>query len=194
MARKRMMVMAVFDHLRDAEHAIAGLKSMGIGADEISVLAHPDSLPSSRVNIAVAKNGVGMTTAGLTVTLIGIALCAVPLAGLLTAAPLILAGGLASVATGHRPVDDLRELGVPKEDAELAIENARRGSISVFALVERSQARRIAEIMARAGAIDFHDRAAKWEERGWEYEPNAPAYTHAELFRERHAQDAYAGY
>lgn len=182
MRRKTAAVMGVFDHGREAEHAIAGLKSLGVAPEDILILAHPDTLPrSSHHHVLQPVNGIGMTTAGLAVTLVGIALCAVPLAGLFTAPPLLIAGGIASVTARSRPIDDLRDLGMPLEDAEAAVESVRRGGIAVVARVERSYVRRVAEVLTRAGAVDFRERAAQWEDAGWHFEPNAPPYASEQL-------------
>lgn len=189
MARKMMVVMGVFDDARSAGHAIAALKSLGVTEDELSILAHPEAIPNAKytphAHFMEPKNGTGMTTAGLAATLVGIGLCAVPLLGLLTAGPLVVAGGVAAVTGRNRPVDDIRDLGVPREDAEIAIEAARRGGITLLARVDRTYARRVAETMARAGAIDYQQRANEWEADGWVFEPNAPAYSKDELRRAR---------
>lgn len=186
MRTRGMAVMGVFDRVRDAEHAIAGLKSLGVTPEDIMILAHPETMPpSKRHHVLEPQNGIGMTTAGLAATLVGIGLCAVPLAGLFTAPPLLIAGGIASVTGRSRPIDELRDLGVPLEDAELAIENVRRGGIALVARVDSGYTRRVAEVMARAGAVDFHERAAQWEDAGWIFEPNAPAYTAEQLRAER---------
>lgn len=187
MGRKMMVVMGVFEDARAAGHALAGLKTLGVTEDEISILAHPNAIPEHKKHTTSfePRNGTALTTASLAATLVGIGLCAVPLLGLLTAGPLVLAGGVASVSGRNRPVDDLRDLGVPREDAEIAIESARRGGISILARVDRTYARRVAEILARAGAIDYRQRARVWESDGWTFAPNAPAYTPDQLRRER---------
>lgn len=184
--KNEMIALGVFDEVRDAEHAIAALKALGVPSDEISILAHPEAIPEShRARALEPSSGVGVTTAGLVTTLVGIGLCAIPLAGLLTAGPLVLAGGVASVTGKGRPMDDLREYGVPLEDAEYAFESVRRGGIVVLARVDRSLVRRVSEAMARANAVDFRRRAMEWEDGGWEFEPNAPPYTADEIARER---------
>jgi hypothetical protein len=187
MARYNMVVMGVFDEVRDAEYAIAALKSLGLKNEDISILAHPEAIPGSHhvQTIMEPSSGASVTTAGMVATLVGIGLCAIPLAGLLTAGPLVLAGGLASVTGANRPVDDLQEFGVPHEDAQVAIESVRRGGIAVIALVDRTMVRRASEAMARANAVDFRLRAEHWERDGWVFEPNAPAYTAVQIARER---------
>lgn len=189
MARKMMVVMGVFDDARSAGRAIAELKALGVTDSEISILAHPEAIPNHKRHAAThllqPKSGVGMTTAGLAATLVGIGLCAVPLLGLLTAGPLVVAGGVASVSGKNRPVDDIRDLGVSREDAEIAIEFARRGGISIVARVDRTYARRVAEALAAAGAVDYRKRADEWEANGWVFEPNAPAYSTERLRKER---------
>jgi hypothetical protein len=189
MARKMMVVMGVFDDARSAGHAIAQLKAFGVTDEELSILAHPEAIPTHKrhpqTHLMEPKNGTGMTTAGLAATLVGIGLCAVPLLGLLTAGPLVIAGGVAAVTGKNRPVDDIRDLGVPREDAEIAIEAARRGGITLLARVERQYARPVAKIMARGGAIDYRRRADEWEAEGWVFEPNAPAYSQEQVRRNR---------
>jgi hypothetical protein len=182
-----MVVLGVFDEVRDAEYAIAALKALTVPADEISILAHPEAIPGTNRARPVTQpsTGVAMTTAGMVATLVGIGLCAIPLAGLLTAGPLMLAGGIASVAESSRPIDDMREYGVPFEDAKLAMENVRRGGIAVLARVDRSMVRRVSEAMDRSNAVDFRQRALEWENEGWEFQPNAPPYRAEEIARER---------
>jgi hypothetical protein len=121
----------------------------------------------------------------LTITLVGIVLCAIPLAGLLTAGPLALLGGAASLSRAGNPTDDLVELGVDREDAKIAHECVRRGGIVVVARVDRTLTRRAAEALARAGTIDFRSRADAWEAEGWEYEPNAPMWSTDQVWRSR---------
>jgi hypothetical protein len=181
-----MVVLGVFDEARDAEYAIAGLKSLGL-RDEISILAHPEAIPrSQRVHTMMEpSSGVAMTTAGMVATLVGIGLCAIPLAGLLTAGPLVLAGGVASVSGKDRPLDDMREFGVPYEDAQIAIESVRRGGIAVLARVDQALVRRVSEVLSRANAVDFRRRALDWEREGWEFIPNAPAYTAEQIAESR---------
>lgn len=183
MARKMMTLMGIFDELSDAENGIAALKSMAVPEGSISVLAHQGAVAGEverergGPDLVRDANGTVATTAGLTLTLVGIVLCAIPLAGLLTAGPLAVLGGAASLSRTGNPVDDLVELGVDREDAKLAHECLRRGSIVVVATCDRTLARRAADAMARAGAIDFRKRADEWEREGWEYEPNAPMWS-----------------
>lgn len=171
-----MALMGVFDHVAGAENAIAALQSIGVREQDISLLAHEATIPAARGAIADA-NGTLFTPVGLAVTLVGIVLCAIPLAGLLTAGPLALLGGAASLFRTGNPVDDLAELGVEREDAKIAHECLRRGAIIVVAQCDRALTRRAAGVIERAGAIDFRARAAEWEAEGWEYEPNAPMWS-----------------
>jgi len=187
MARNTMVVMGVFDNVRDAEYAIAALKSLGLKNDEINILAHPVSIPRSHEvkHMMEPSSGAAVTTAGMVATLVGIGLCAIPLAGLLTAGPLVVAGGVASVSGKNRPYDDLRDYGVPNEDAQLAIECVRRGCIAAIAKVDRTMVRRASEAMGRANAIDFRRRGEEWEREGWVFEPNAPAWTEEQIANAR---------
>ncbi|MBI2393857.1 MAG: hypothetical protein HYV09_30070 [Deltaproteobacteria bacterium] len=189
MARKMMVLMGVFDDLRSAEHGIAAVKSLGVPTDEISVIVHhaavPPDLREQHEGAFDLSSGSVATTAGLTVTLVGIVLCAIPLAGLLTAGPLAVLGGAASLSRTGSPVDDLVELGVAREDAKIAHECLRRGGIIVVARCDRDIARRVAEAIGRAGAIDFRARADQWELEGWVYEPNAPMWTAEQIERQR---------
>lgn len=190
MARKMMVLMGVFDDLRSAEHGIAAVKSLGVPTEEISVIAHQAAVPrehraQQEESAFEPSSGSVATTAGLTVTLVGIVLCAIPLAGLLTAGPLAVLGGAASLARTGSPVDDMVELGVAREDAKIAHECLRRGGIIVVARCDRDIARRVAEALARAGAIDFRARADQWEAEGWVYEPNAPMWTVEQIERQR---------
>jgi len=185
MARKMMALMGVFDTSSAVENAIAALKSLGVDPHEISVVAHHAAVPAAEGSFARDADGTVATTAGLTVTLVGIVLCAIPLAGLLTAGPLALLGGAASLSRAGNPTDDLVELGVDREDAKIAHECVRRGGIVVVARVDRTLTRRAAEAMARAGAIDFRSRADAWEAEGWEYEPNAPMWSTDQVWRSR---------
>lgn len=191
MARKMMTLMGIFDELADAENGIAALKSIGVPPDSISVVAH-EAVAEGAIERDVGNpdvirdaNGTIVATAGLTLTLVGIVLCAIPLAGLLTAGPLAVLGGAASVAETGNPVDDLAELGVDRDDAKIAHECLRRGGIVIVATCDRTLARRAADALARAGAIDFRKRAEDWERDGWEYEPNAPMWSRAKIAESR---------
>lgn len=190
MARPMMALMGVFEDVAGAENAIAAMQSIGVRERDISLLAHEATIPAARGAIADA-NGTLFTPVGLAVTLVGIVLCAIPLAGLLTAGPLAILGGAASLWRTGNPVDDLAELGVDRADAKIAHECLRRGAIIVVALCDRPLVRRAAGALARAGAIDFRARAAAWEAEGWEYEPNAPMWSaaHVEASKEIRVSD-----
>jgi hypothetical protein len=190
---KKLVVMGIFDDVRNAEHAIANLVAVPVARNDIGIIAHPYAVPHAQnvPGMPEPKSGAMVATAGMAATLVGIALCAIPLAGLLTAGPLVVLGGAASlIAAQPGSPDALEELGVPRSDAKLAVECMRRGGIVIVAPADRDRARRVADAMAQAGPIDFRRRVEEWESEGWTFEPNGPLWTREEIERERMRRQA----
>ncbi len=196
MAREKLVVMGAFDDIRDAEHAIANLIAVPIARDDVAVVAHPEAMPHRAHEAHVApKSGAVATTAGMAMTLVGIALCAIPLAGLLTAPPLIILGGAAALVNARPDSPDaLTELGVPRADAKIAVEHVRRGGIVLVVRTDRDRAHRAAEAMSRARSINLQTRADQWEASGWVFEPNAPMWTRERIHEDRALRLARASY
>lgn len=189
MATQRMVVMGVFDDALQAERAVARMTALGVPRDEISFMAHPAAIRGEQrqdFERSITKSGAVAGGATLAATLVGIALFAVPLGAVLVAGPLALFGGAAAAwGAPYFSPDSLSELGVRRADAKLAIEAVRRGGVVVAARIDDRLVRPVADAMDRAGAIDLRGRAAEWEREGWDYEPNAPIWTVAEIERER---------
>jgi hypothetical protein len=122
--------------------------------------------------------GLAASLMGLAIPGIGPIIAAGPIVAMLTGA------GVGAVAGGL--IGGLTDMGVSKPDAEYYAESVRRGGALVTVRADDSRAERAAEVMREHGAIDIERRAGQWRERGWTgYDEKAPAYTTADLDRDR---------
>jgi hypothetical protein len=194
MAKKQIVILAVFDDVVNAEQAIRSISALGVDRDALAILAHSAAIPCGdpAPGPFAPRSGVVAASSAMAATLLGIAFFAVPLGGLLAAGPLAFFGGAAAMVP-VRPdsPDALVDLGVPHSDAKIAVESVRRGGIAlVVTLDEGAHVRSIAEAIARAGAVDLAARADAWEREGWTFEPNAPIWSRAQIDADRDARRA----
>jgi hypothetical protein len=194
----------LYDDYDTASRAVAELEREGVPHGDISIVAsnaegwydRDRSSPrvdrdhdgrDDRAEGAAAGAGIGATLGGLAGLLAGLGLLAIPGIG-----PVVAAGWLASTAavaaaggTAGGLIGALTQSGVGENEANAYAEGVRRGGTLVTARVPEIDRARYESILDRS-AVNIRERSATWERSGWNrFDPAAPAYTPAEIRRER---------
>lgn len=185
-------VVGLFDEIVDAEAVVRELIEEGAQREHISLIRTGSDIygqsfgaPISGTTASGAAVGGARTELGSllsnirTVTLPGIGLthAAGPLATVLSRTE----GG-----ERHQLLDELIARGISEEDAGCYAEGVRRGCTLVLLRVHDEDAADVAQIMERHGAVNIHERAARWRERRWTgFQPTATPLSRDEFMRER---------
>ncbi|HEX3860562.1 MAG TPA: hypothetical protein VHY35_02615 [Stellaceae bacterium] len=198
----------LYDDYEIAVRAVDELERAGLPAHDISIVANnsegwydsdratPRVDPGhdrdhdgvdDRAEGARTGAGVGAAIGGMAGILAGIGMIAIPGLG-----PVVAAGWLVSTAAGALAggaaggvIGALTQAGVSEEDAHVYAEGIRRGGTLVTARVPDADRTRYEAILDRS-AIDYRDRARRWESEGWNrFDPNAAPYTADEVRRAR---------
>lgn len=175
-------VVGLFEHLEEADRAVAGLKEAGFSDEDISVLARGDvagELPEKQKTFKDVIETVGAGAAGGGVlggvigSLVGLGVLTVPGLG-----PAFVAGSLAvtlgsaaagagvGAATGGL-VGGILGLSIPEEEAEVYAEGVKRGGILITIQAPDPQADQAYLIMEENNALDLNTLRARWEQEGW---------------------------
>jgi stress response protein YsnF len=105
-------------------------------------------------------------------------------------------GPLGGVAYGGSLLEQLTDLGVPRDEAEIYAEGVRRGGSLILVRTDDVRAEEAAAIMEGRRAVDYETRSAAWRAEGWTgYEASAYPYTteEADLERQRYLEsETYA--
>ena len=186
----------LFDDYQDATAAVRALEALGIDHDDISIVANnahgthdggvnDDGDVSRGTSTGALLGGAGGLLAGL-------GLLAIPGLG-----PIVAAGWLAATAAGAgigaaggaatgSLVGALKNAGHSEDEAGVYSEGVRRGGTLVSAKVPDA---RIAEAEAALDGnrpVDTMARSEAYRQGGWTgFDAEAPAYTQAEIERER---------
>lgn len=172
---------------------ISGANGTTMTPDDDIVAPTGDQLVSDVTTGAVTGGVVG----GLTGVLLGLGVLAIPGFGpVLAAGPLVagLAGAGLGAAVGGL-VGALVSWGVPQEEAELYAESVRRGSILVGVKTPDERAQQAVNVMNNHGPVDVERRSEYWRSSGWAgYDPNAPAWSDAEVDSDRLTYSNYLDY
>jgi len=195
----------LYDSYETASRAVAELERVGLPAGDISIVANnaegwydPNHTTTSRhdrdhdgvddrAEGARTGAGVGAALGGIAGVLAGIGMLAIPGVG-----PVVAAGWLVSTAAGAVAggaaggvIGALTQAGVSEDDAHVYAEGVRRGGTLVTVRVPDAERTRY-EAMLDRSAINNRDRAAQWEQAGWNrFDPNAAPYTPEQVRRER---------
>jgi stress response protein YsnF len=95
-------------------------------------------------------------------------------------------GPLGRAGLSGNLLDNLIDLGVPRDEAEVYAEGTRRGGSLVLVRANDAQADEAAAIMERRQFVDYESRSAAWRAEGWTgYEASAAPYTSDEIAAER---------
>jgi hypothetical protein len=180
-------VVALYDHFRDAEAAVAEAVQAGAARDKVALLANTSSgdHPALALNPAFAREEfdadstaqsglvtgaeVGIGLGGLLGFLAGISSVAIPGIGFLIAAgtwATVAAGAAAGGAVGAI-VGALTDHGVSDKDAHLFAEGLKRGGTLITLVVAEDQVPAMTAIFKKHGAVDTEDRIAPWNAEGW---------------------------
>lgn len=195
-------LLAVYDDLSMAQHAVQDLVQSGISRENISLVANDVSeqyvshLGKSPVETDVVgpEEGAsfGAVVGALTGAVVSIGALAIPGVGtVLAAGPLlaVLTGGTVGAVTGAATggiVAGLVKTGIPENEAQGYAEAVRRGGTLVTVTTEDSTATSIREILARHDPVDIEQRAEIWREGGWKaFDEVGQPYAPDEIHRER---------
>ncbi len=95
-------------------------------------------------------------------------------------------GPLGRAGLSGNLLDNLIDLGVPRDEAEVYAEGTRRGGSLVLVRANDAEADEAAAIMERRQFVDYESRSAAWRAEGWTgYEASAAPYTSDEVATER---------
>lgn len=198
-------VIALYDHLHDANAAVEDLVDHGFSPDSISLMTGDvmdeysssidDAYETAEAGAAEAGAGVGALIGGLGGLLVGIGALAIPGIG-----PVIAAGPLATAISGligagvgamvggvtGGLIGALVEIGVSKDEAEYYAEGVRRGGSLVAVEVEDQRADEARQILDGFGPVDLEERAESWRDEGWTgFDHERDPYTREQIDRER---------
>ena len=175
-------VSALFDHYSEASAAVKDLEAIGIGRDEISIVAsnaHGQHHAEARSDHTGLGSGTaaGAAIGGAGGLLAGLGLLAIPGLG-----PVVAAAG---AATGGI-VDALKNAGHSDEDANFYAEGIRRGGTLVSAKAPEDRIAEAEAILRRHKAVDRETRVTAYRNSGWtRFDASAPAYSSEEVEHER---------
>ncbi|WP_419827140.1 general stress protein [Sphingomonas sp.] len=188
----------LYDDHADATAAVSDLEALGIPHDDISIVAN-NAHGQHGAHDGVNDHGdvsrgtsTGALLGGAGGLLAGLGLLAIPGLG-----PIVAAGWLAATAAGAgigaaggaatgSIVGALKNAGHSEDEAQVYAEGVRRGGTMVSARVDDSDAARVEAALDRASRVDVAARGAAYRQSGWTgFDENAPAYTTAEIDRER---------
>jgi hypothetical protein len=165
-------VVALFEHIDDAYHAVDALKNAEFTRDDISVISQDANNEYSRYldkgdkgehvgDGAGTGAGIGAVLGGLGGFLLSIGALAIPGVGPIIAAGPILAtltgAGVGAVAGGV--VGALVGLGIPEDDAHTFAEGVKRGGTLVVVHTQDGLADRAASILDRFSPVDISENA-----------------------------------
>ena len=194
-------VTRLFDNYSDATNAVRELEQLGVPHDNLSIIAngrdHDGALDGDNDGFnddgdVTRGASTGAVLGGVGGLLAGLGLLAIPGLG-----PIVAAGWLASTAVGAGIgaaggaatggiVGALKEAGHSDDDANVYSEGVRRGGTLVSAKVDDSMAAEAEAVLDRNKSVDAATRGTAYREGGWSsFDPNAPAYSEAEISDER---------
>jgi uncharacterized protein (TIGR02271 family) len=193
-------VVGLYESITTAQSVVEGLVNIGIGRDDVSLVANDATGEYGRfvttpagemtqVETAVGTGvGVGAAVGGLGGLLLGLGALAIPGIGpVLAAGPLVaaLAGAGLGAATGGL-IGALASMGIDETDAKYYAEGIRRGGTLVVVNTPDHRVDEVRNVMERFDPIDVEERVAGWQQSGWSgFDESAAPYTAEELTRER---------
>jgi general stress protein YciG len=201
------IITRLFDNYADATNAVRDLEAIGIAHDDLSIVASNSDGAHSDDDGSVNDDGdvtrgvsTGAALGGAGGLLAGLGLLAIPGLG-----PIVAAGWLAATAAGAAIgaaggaatggiVGALKNAGHSQEDAEVYSEGVRRGGTLVSAKVADDRAGEAEALLQRHRSVDASVRGQAYREAGWSrFDAGAPAYTRAEIDRERSLYGSSSG-
>jgi hypothetical protein len=194
-------IIALYDYIDTAQSVVNALIEKGISPQSISLIANDveghfkpyidaasEELDESAVSNEEA-GGVGAIVGGL--MLAGLSAVVLPGVGAAIAAGPLVAGILASSATGAAAggiAGQLTSIGVPDNDMHYYAEGVRRGAAMICVDVEEDRAREVYDMMTKFEPVDMERRVATWRGSGWGgFNDSLKPYAPDELQRLRQA-------
>ena len=179
----------LYDTNEDAIQVVRDLEAAGIPHDRLSIIAAADDDRSTAGgSSAGAGAAIGTVIGGGAGLLAGIGAIAIPGVGPVVAAGwlvALLAGAGVGAAAGGL-LGSLTGSGVAEEEAHVYAEGVRRGGSLVTVRTDEEDLPRVEPIMAAYEPVDWQARETDYRAGGWDrFDPGAPAYTAAEIERER---------
>jgi uncharacterized protein (TIGR02271 family) len=201
-------LVALYDHVSEAQAAVKDLVDAGFTRDDISLVANAsakeyakyfDSDGKYRTDVdydddltteegAKAGAGIGGVVGGLGGLLMGLGLLAVPGVGpALAAGPIVSAlvgAGIGAAAGGVSGA--LVNDGIDEEHASYYAEGVRRGGSLVMLNVADERADNVESILDNHDPVDIDIRVSEWRKTGWQgYDESAEAYTTEQIAEEQ---------
>lgn len=192
-------IVGSFDDSRAAHRAAEALIDDGFMQQDISVVASNilgdytpdgrplmiDEAPDTGTETGAVAGGMLGGAAGLTVSLVGLAIPGLgPVVAIGPLIAMLTGAGAGAVAGGL--IGALTHSGVPQDHASYYAESVRRGGALVSLRADDSRAERAAEILSEHGAIDLDERVMRWRDAGWRgWDGSAKPYSAEEAERER---------
>jgi hypothetical protein len=191
----RKTIVALYDHMNDAEQSVRDLVDSGIPRDQISLVAsNPEGQyttdtgeGSGAAQGAGVGAGIGAALGGIGGLLVGLGALAIPGIGpVLAAGPLAAAlGGVAGAGAGAIAggaagglIGGLTDAGVSEEQAGNFAEGVRRGGSLVTVMTDDTFSSQAKDILNRHHPIDVNDRSTQWRQSGWTgFNPSGESYT-----------------
>jgi uncharacterized membrane protein len=165
-------VVALYDHINDAENAVQDLINGGFRREDVSLVANDEAHAQGNkgMNATVGEGaGIGAALGGLAGLLVGLGALAIPGIGpVLAAGPIAatLAGmGIGAVTGGL--IGALMDAGVPEEEARYYSEGVRRGGTLLTVRSSDDMLQRATDLLNRHHPADIHQRATQWQQAGW---------------------------
>lgn len=170
-------VVALFDHITEAQAAVQALVNDGFDRSRISLVAGDrEGLYSSSLDQTVDEGdatatgaATGAVLGGIGGVLVGLGALAIPGIGPVIAAGPLIAGliGAGVGATVGGLVGALVDAGLPEEHAGYYAEGVRRGGSLVSVESADADVNRVIAILDRHDPVDINERVSTWRASGW---------------------------
>jgi hypothetical protein len=208
----RETILAMYDSLTEANHAVNDLVATGFDRSDIGLAAHDAEGRYGRYVQGESDldddvhgdegAGFGALIGGLTGVVAGLTAIMIPGIGpIIAAGPLAAAlggvtGGVIGAAAGAVTggvTASLVHLGVPEHEVGTYAEAVRRGGTLVSVTVRSDeQANEALRVLRSHNPYDVDRRATQWRKEGWTgYDDKADAYTAVDLAHDRDKREAY---
>jgi hypothetical protein len=159
-------VIGLLDNADEAKKVVEELLQNGFDRDDIGAVS---SEVAREAEAALSGASKGILYGGLAGLLLGTVALALPGIGLaLVAGPAVPLVSAAFGAAAGGLIGGLTSKGVPEEEAKFYAEGVRRGGTLLVVSAKTDElAARAEDILRRHGAIEIHERAALWRDKGW---------------------------
>lgn len=157
------IAVALYDDEAVAHEVVHDLRNAGISETDISLVSYVGTQAGTQAGTQTSTGEAGFSTDG---------------------------GPLSRLGSSRNLLENLMDLGVPRDEAEAYAEGTRRGGSLVLVRTDDAHADEAATIMERHRFVDYEERSSAWRAEGWTgYEASAAPFTSEEATaeRQRHA-------